>query len=991
MNPEKILSEETVQLIRSKRGEDNQLFFGVLWIFFQNTGRFPSPEDSLLELVQNTCELLAIQTSFSQKILKLCIARRDRTLRRFKQEIRCLFNVREMSNEDKEELITYCKTTLFPKAPTLEQAAEQFSVYLKNRNFEVPSEKQLHRILTKAHHDFEIELFESINACLSSQTKKALDQLLEEAPREVSQNISLEQVTLYQLKEDGAYLNRPAILDEIRKYKHLQSLQISPAVDLLGSSKLFEKYYLRVLVEFPSHLKRHKPLIRYAYLTLFCLIRQRKMTDNLADLLLKLLHKMLMKAERFIDKALQSDNKKVTGKLGTLLVLAKTSVDCPDGIIQSTIYPKVSKDRLLEILEDLGTSENWYRDKIKSKAISLYKHNNRELVWAIMEVLTLQAGSLVDCQLLSVLKFIKKINDSNSSFKNSFCKVLPFEPIFPSQWLSLIKTKDKKEESLFSINWNACELSLFERFETELTVKNIWLKQAHRYRNPDDDLPKDFDENEDYYFDLLGLPKDPDVFIDGLKQRVDENLEALNQSILTNQKVKIYNRKKKGSIKITPFSPQKEPKNLSLLKEKISDLWPNLHLLDILKEADLRIGFSKRFQSVATHERINKQRLQKRLLLCVFGLGSNIGLKRMSGVGERQESYNNLRYVKKNYVTCQNVRFAIQDMVNAIYEIRDPILWGLITLSYAADSKKIGVWDQNLMAEWHTRYGGRGIMIYWHVDEKATCIYSSLKTCASSEVAAMINGILNHDTDVDMNQISTDTHGQSTIGFGVSELLSFLLYPRIKNINKQKLYASSKAKKDSYTNLTPALASETIHWQKIKASYREAVRHMAALKTGTVTPEVMMKRLSADNKTHSVYQALLEIGKASRTIFLCRYLSSEELRIEIHEVLNVVERVNGIMEFIFYGRLGEVSTNDTVDQELAILCLHLLQVCMVYINTLLIQTVLSDPQWINILTTEDKRALSPLFHTHINPYGIFVLNMDLRINIENHLYQGNRG
>ena len=29
------------------------------------------------------------------------------------------------------------------------------------------------------------------------------------------------------------------------------------------------------------------------------------------------------------------------------------------------------------------------------------------------------------------------------------------------------------------------------------------------------------------------------------------------------------------------------------------------------------------------------------------------------------------------------------------------------------DSKKFGSWDQNLMTEWHIRYGGRGVMIYW--------------------------------------------------------------------------------------------------------------------------------------------------------------------------------------------------------------------------------------------------------------------------------------
>jgi len=112
---------------------------------------------------------------------------------------------------------------------------------------------------------------------------------------------------------------------------------------------------------------------------------------------------------------------------------------------------------------------------------------------------------------------------------------------------------------------------------------------------------------------------------------------------------------------------------------------------------------------------------------------------------------------------------------------------------------------------------------------------------------------------------------------------------------------------------------------------------------------------------------------------LCRYLSSEELRIEINESQNVVERLNGIMGFIFYGKLGELSTNRTKEQALAVSCLHLLQVCMVYINTLIIQELLSDPAWANKLMPEDKRALTPLIHAHINPYGLFPLDLYKRL------------
>jgi len=62
------------------------------------------------------------------------------------------------------------------------------------------------------------------------------------------------------------------------------------------------------------------------------------------------------------------------------------------------------------------------------------------------------------------------------------------------------------------------------------------------------------------------------------------------------------------------------------------------------------------------------------------------------------------------------------------------------------------------MTEYHARYGG---MIYWHVERKNVCIYSQLKSCSSSEVAAMIEGLLRHCTDAEISSNHVDTHGAS--------------------------------------------------------------------------------------------------------------------------------------------------------------------------------------------------------------------------------------
>ncbi|MGB3758904.1 MAG: Tn3 family transposase, partial [Rivularia sp. (in: cyanobacteria)] len=86
--------------------------------------------------------------------------------------------------------------------------------------------------------------------------------------------------------------------------------------------------------------------------------------------------------------------------------------------------------------------------------------------------------------------------------------------------------------------------------------------------------------------------------------------------------------------------------------------------------------------------------------------------------------------------------------------------------------------------------------------------------------------------------------------------------------------------------------------------------------------------------------------------------------------------------FIFYGKSGEIATNRLSDQELAVLSLHLLQISLVYVNTLMIQQVLSQSKWMKLMKEEDLRALSPLIWGHVNPYGTFRLDLNERLPIE---------
>jgi hypothetical protein len=218
----------------------------------------------------------------------------------------------------------------------------------------------------------------------------------------------------------------------------------------------------------------------------------------------------------------------------------------------------------------------------------------------------------------------------------------------------------------------------------------------------------------------------------------------------------------------------------------------------------------------------------------------------------------------------------------------------------------------------------------------------------------------------------------------VAEFLHYLsnrqvqLLPHLENLKKQRLYRPQRGGPDRYGNLQPIL-SRPIDWELIEQQHDEMVKFATALRLGTADAESILRRFTRNNVQHPTYRALTELGKALKTTFLCEYLRLEALRREIHEGLQVVETWNSANEFILYGKGGELASNSREEQEVLMLCLHLLQVSLVYVNTLMMQQVLAEPEWQGRLTTADLRGLTPLLWQHVNPYGTFRLDMNERL------------
>lgn len=963
-----ILPQE--QVLFESKPESNRLGFAVLFKFFQLEARFPRTKR---EAPRPMVSYLARQLGLSLGPFR-SYPFSGRTVERHRAEIRSYFEFHECSEADQESLKLWLSEQVLGSEYQAPKLTERLYQHLRDLKLEPPAPGRVRRLVQSVLNQAEALFCTRIWQQLSKSCCQKLDDLLQTKRAGEEESQQFVHSPFQRLKTDPGRLGLGSLLEEVEKLQCIQAVELPCELFLHVPPKVVSFYRRKASVEAPRELRRHPVAIRCTLIAAFCWQRQQEILDSLVELLMGIVHRLGMQAERKVEREFVREIKRVDGKPKLLFEMAQAALEHPDQTVKEAVYPVVSPAILKAVVAEFKASGSTYQQRVYSVMRASYVHHYRRMVPALLENLEFGTHQESHRPILKALELLKQYQDSSSRYCAE--EELVVQGVLESDWRDLLVESNQGKDRVNRVNY---ELAVLQALRDRLRSKTIWVKSAKRYGDPDADLPQDFEQHRATYYAALNQPLNADSFVLHLKTELTAALETLNTELPQNRSVRIQERNN-GWIALSPLDAQPESSNLAQIKQEVSQRWAMTNLLDMLKEADLRISFTEAFRHVGLRESLERSTLQRRLLWCLYGLGTNTGLKRVTA-GISTDTESDLRYVKRHYINRESLRNAISQVVNAILQVRHPEIWGEGTTACASDSKKFGSWDQNLMTEWHTRYGGRGVMIYWHVERKSACIYSQLKTCSSSEVAAMIEGLLRHCTDFPAQKNYVDTHGQSELAFAFCHLLGFDLLPRIRRIGEQKLSLPTSEQRQDYPNLKPVLG-RVIQWDLIQQNYDAMVKYATALRLGTAEAETILRRFTRSTLIHPVQRALVELGKVVKTLFLCRYLREEALRREIQEGLNVVEHWNSANGFIFYGKHSEMATNRMEEQELSMLCLHLLQLCLVYINTLMIQQVLAQPHWQKQLKSEDLRALTPLFWTHVNPYGTFRLDLTERLPLE---------
>mgnify|MGYP002144619689 FL=1 len=476
----------------------------------------------------------------------------------------------------------------------------------------------------------------------------------------------------------------------------------------------------------------------------------------------------------------------------------------------------------------------------------------------------------------------------------------------------------------------------------------------------------DFERERITYGEQVGFPSDGKDFIDEMRARLTKAANEADMSFPTNESVRFEN----GEPVITKIRCRSVPAGFELLDQLMNERLPAVNIVDILADTDHWLEWTKCFGPLSGFKaKIENPR--ERYIATTFCYGCNLGptqtARSIKGLDRRQVSL-----VNQRHVTDTTLEEATVQVINAYNSFALPKLWGTGKRA-SADGTKWDLYEQNLLSEYHVRYGGYGGIGYYHVSDTYIALFSHFIPCGVWEAVHILDGLLQNRSQIQPDTIHGDTQAQSAPVFALAHLLGIKLMPRIRNWKDLKLFRPTQ--NAHYTHID-CLFAESIDWDLIEMHFLDMLRVAVSIKAGHVTAATILRRLGTSSRKNKLYFAFRELGRVIRTIFLLSYIGDAELRRTIQAATNKSEAFNGFAQWVAFGGGGVIAENDRDEQRKVIKYNHLVSSLVIFHTVDAITKVLSQLEDEGYeFSREALAVLSPYRREHINRFGDYTLNL----------------
>jgi len=725
-----------------------------------------------------------------------------------------------------------------------------------------------------------------------------------------------------------------------------------------------------------ARMREMLPRKRYTLTAALLLVQSAQALDDLAEMLIKRMLAIHQKGKEALQQYHLEHQARTDALVTTLrdLVVAYRKEGTAEERFTAIegVLGEQSEEVLKQCEEHLAYADNTYQQFLWS-----YYKSHRAMLFRLLSVVTF-LSSTQDTSMEVALRFLQKHEASHGDWlitavvehegapEAQRIELLDLSWV-PDVWWKLVSGTSRRVRCPDRVQRRHFEVCVFAQLMWDLKSGDLYVEGGDHYADYRDQLipwSRYHQEIADYG-KLVELPTDGKAFVAHVRTWLEERA-CQTDVTFPNEDVRI----EKGEPIIRPLDKKPVPEGLPELEAALVERLQPVSILDVLTHTEKWLNWTRPFGPVSGYDS-KLENPVARYLTAVFCFGCNLGpsqtARSLDDVDRRD-----VTWVNQRHITIENLDEAIRLVIHAYHRFDLPRFWGT-GKHVSADGTKWEMYEQNLLAEYHIRYGGYGGIGYYHVSDNYIARFSHFIPCGVWEGSFILDIFEQDDKEPRPDTLHGDTQAQSSTIFGMAYLLGIALMPRIRNWKDLNLYRPSQ---DAHYTHIETLFSDTVDWNVIETHLPDMLRVVLSVKAGTIRPSTILRKLGTYSRRNKLYQAFRELGDVVRTEFLLHLLGDPDLRSMLQSAMNKSEAFNGFAKWVLFGGEGIIAENRREEQRKIIKFNHLVANCMILYNVFVVSKEL---QKLALEGREfDERAvtaLSPYIRQHINRFGHYELDL----------------